>query len=37
VKRAIGGDFEAYGELYDYYVDRIYSYVFYEVRDKMTA
>ena len=37
VKRAVGGDFEAFGELYNIYLDRIYRYVFYQVRDKMTA
>lgn len=37
VKRAVSGDFEAFGELYSIYLDRIYRYVFYQVRDKMTA
>ena len=37
VKRAAGGDFEAFGKLYIIYVERIYRYVFYQVRDKMTA
>ena len=37
VKRAAGGDFEAFGELYNTYLERIYRYVFYQVRDKMTA
>ncbi|MFC1894219.1 sigma-70 family RNA polymerase sigma factor [Chloroflexota bacterium] len=37
VKRAAGGDFEAFGELYSVYLDRIYRYVFYQVKDKMTA
>jgi len=37
VKRATGGDFEAFGELYSIYLDRIYRYVFYQVKDKMTA
>jgi len=37
IKRAIGGDGEAFGELYSIYLDRIYRYVFYQVRDKMTA
>ena len=35
--RAISGDCEAFGELYSIYLDRIYRYVFYQVRDKMTA
>lgn len=37
VKRATSGDFEAFGELYSIYLDRIYRYVFYQVKDKMTA
>ena len=37
VKRAIGGDFAAFGYLYGIYLDRIYRYVFYKVKDKMTA
>jgi len=37
VERAAGGNFEAFGELYSIYLDRIYRYVFYQVRDKMTA
>ena len=37
VKRAIRGDFAAFGELYGVYLDRIYRYVFYQVKDKMTA
>ena len=37
IKRAIRGDSEAFGELYSIYLDRIYRYVFYQVRDKMTA
>ena len=37
VERAVSGDFEAFGELYSIYLDRIYRYVFYQVRDKMTA
>ena len=35
--RAEGGDFEAFGELYSIYLDRIYRYVFYQVKDRMTA
>ena len=35
--RAEGGDFEAFGELYSLYLDRIYRYVFYQVKDRMTA
>ena len=37
VERAAGGDFEAFGELYSIYLDRIYRYVFYQVKDKMSA
>jgi RNA polymerase sigma-70 factor (ECF subfamily) len=37
IRKAIGGDFEAFGELYSIYLDRIYRYVFYQVKDKMTA
>lgn len=37
VERAAGGDFRAFGELYSIYLDRIYRYVFYQVKDKMTA
>ena len=37
VARATDGDFEAYGELYGTYLNRIYRYVFYQVKDKMTA
>ena len=37
VERATGGDYEAFGELYSIYLERIYRYVFYQVRDKMTA
>lgn len=37
VERAASGDIEAFGELYSIYLDRIYRYVFYQVKDKMTA
>ena len=37
VARSACGDFEAFGELYAMYLDRIYRYVFYQVKDKMTA
>ena len=37
VERAAGGDFEAFGELYSIYLDRIYRYVFYQVKNKATA
>ncbi len=37
VGRAAGGDSEAFGELYSTYLDRIYLYVFHQVKDKTTA
>ena len=37
VKRAVGGDSEAFGELYSTYLDKIYRYVFYQVKDKTAA
>lgn len=37
LERAIGGESEAFGEIYDIYLDRIYRYVFHHVRDKMIA
>jgi len=37
VERASSGDIEAFGNLYTIYVERIYRYVFYQVKDKMTA
>ena len=37
VERAACGNFEAFGELYSIYLDKIYRYVFYQINDKMTA
>ncbi len=37
VERAAGGDFEAFGDLYHIHIERIYRYVFYQVKDKSTA
>lgn len=37
VGRAASGDSEAFGELYSTYLDRIYIYVFHQVKDKTTA
>ena len=37
VERAASGDIEAFGKLYTIHVERIYRYVFYQVKDKMTA
>ena len=34
VERSIGGDAEAFGGLYDIFVDRIYRHVYYRVRNK---
>ena len=37
VERVISGDLEAFGQIYGIYRDQIYRYVFYQVRDRMTA
>ena len=37
VERAAGGDTRAFGELYQRYVDRVYSYVQFRVRDPALA
>lgn len=37
IERTAGGDFGAFGELYSIFLDRIYRYVFYQVKDRMTA
>ena len=37
VEKAAVGNIEAFGGLYSIYLDRIYRYVFYQVKDKMTA
>jgi RNA polymerase sigma-70 factor (ECF subfamily) len=37
IKQAAGGNAPAFGELYKMYLDRIYRYLFYQVRDRMTA
>lgn len=37
VDRAAGGNFEAFGQLYGIYLDRIYRYAFHQVQDRMTA
>jgi len=37
IEKAAGGNFEAFGELYSTYLDRIYRYIFYQVYDRMTA
>ena len=37
VKQSMDGDVEAYGKVYSFYLDRIYRYVYYQVRDEMKA
>jgi RNA polymerase sigma-70 factor (ECF subfamily) len=37
VDKAAGGNFEAFGQLYSIYLDRIYRYAFHQVKDRMTA
>lgn len=37
VEKAGEGDIEAFGELYEIYVERIYRYVFYQIKEKMMA
>jgi len=37
VRRATGGDVDAFGDLYGIYLDPIYRYVFYHMRDQMIA
>jgi RNA polymerase sigma-70 factor (ECF subfamily) len=37
VEEASGGKFTAFGDLYSIYLDKIYRYIFYQVKDKMTA
>jgi RNA polymerase sigma-70 factor (ECF subfamily) len=37
VDKAARGDFEAFGQLYTIFLDRIYRYALYQVKDKMTA
>ena len=37
VKQAAGGNFQAFGNLYSFYLGRIYRYIYYQVKDKMTA
>ncbi|MFC1964321.1 sigma-70 family RNA polymerase sigma factor [Chloroflexota bacterium] len=37
VRKAAGGSFEAFGKIYHIYVEAIYRYVFYQVKDKMAA
>ena len=37
VRRAVGGDAEAFGDLYMRYLDDIYRYIFYRVREEKRA
>jgi len=37
VERAASSSFGAFGEIYDIFLDRIFRYVFYQVKDRMTA
>ena len=37
VELAAAGNFEAFGKLYHIYAEKIYRYVYYQVKDKMTA
>jgi RNA polymerase sigma-70 factor (ECF subfamily) len=37
VRRAVGGDAEAFGDLYVHYLDDIYKYIFYRVGDEKRA
>ena len=37
IKQAAGGSGAAFGDLYKMYMDRIYRYLYYQVKDKMTA
>jgi len=37
LERAAGGDYEAFGQVYTIYLDRIYRYVFHQLNDKMAA
>jgi len=37
IRQAVGGDAEAFGELYAFYLHRIYRYIFYKVGNAMEA
>jgi RNA polymerase sigma-70 factor (ECF subfamily) len=37
VAEAASGNFTAFGELYNVYLGQIYRYIFYQVKDRMTA
>lgn len=37
VDQAASGNFSAFGQLYEQFLDRIYRYAYYQVKDRMTA
>ena len=37
VDEAASGSFNAFGQLYEMFLDRIYRYTYYQVKDRMTA
>ena len=37
LKQAVRGDANAYGEIYDRYIDAVYQYIFYRVGDRQDA
>lgn len=37
IKQCQSGDFSSFGELYDYYIKRIYNFIFYKTHHKETA
>jgi RNA polymerase sigma-70 factor (ECF subfamily) len=37
VDKAADGNFDAFGDLYSIYLDRIYRYIYYHVKDRMMA
>ena len=37
VDQAASGNFNAFGQLYEMFLDKIYRYAYYQVKDKMTA
>ena len=37
VDQAASGNFSAFGQLYEMFLDKIYRYAYYQVKDKMTA
>ena len=37
VDEAANGDFKAFGQLYEMFLDKIYRYTYFQVKDRMTA